>query len=244
MCYTVNINLTRNELEKRFGAKFTEPSAYTPGYYFNAFEIPDLPVIRSEDPGSINMLKWGLIPFWVKDAGAAEEIRRKTFNARMETILEKPSFRQPARTKRCLVLCRGFYEWQQRENEKIPHYIYLQGEPPIAMAGLYEDWTDRDTGEIIRTCTIITTAANSLIERIHNTKKRMPVILPQESESPWIDPDLPAEKAFRYLKPVGPEHMSAHTISKLISKRGVDKNVAELVKPFSYENDTLFPRDT
>jgi putative SOS response-associated peptidase YedK len=164
MCYTVNINLTRNELEKRFGARFTEPSSYRPGYYFNAFDLPAMPVIPSEDPGSIGMLIWGLIPIWVKDAASAEEIRRKTFNARIETILEKPSFRGSVKSKRCLVLCRGFYEWQQREKGKIPYYIYLEGEPPIAMAGLYENWTDRETGEMIRTFTIITTAANSLME--------------------------------------------------------------------------------
>lgn len=241
MCYTVNINLTRNELENRFGAKFTDPASYKPGYYFNAFEIPELPVIQTEDPESIGMLKWGLIPFWVKDAAAAEEIRRKTFNARMETILEKPSFRGSVQTRRCLVLCRGFYEWQQREKEKIPHYVYLAGEPPIALAGLYENWTDRETGEVFRTCTVITTAANSLMERIHNTKKRMPVILSSENEKAWIDPDLNAEMAIRHLKPVGENQMKAHTISKLISKRGVDKNVPDLVEPFNYDNDTLFP---
>lgn len=240
MCYTVNINLTRNELEKRFGAKFRDPASFHPGYYFNAFEIPDLPAIQTEDPESIGLLKWGLIPFWVKDAGAAEGIRRKTFNARMETILEKPSFRGAVISRRCLVLCRGFYEWQEKDKQKIPHYIYMEGEPPIAMAGLYENWTDRNTGELIRTCTIITTAANSMMERIHNTKKRMPVILSRDNQKAWIDPDLSAGQAFRYLKPVDEKQMAAHTISRLISKRGVDKNVPELVEPFSYDEDTLW----
>lgn len=239
MCYTININLTRNALEKRFGAKFRQPSSFHPGYYFNAFEVPDLPVIQAEEPESIGLLKWGLIPFWVKDAAAAKEIRRKTFNARMETILEKPSFRGTVKSRRCLVLCRGFYEWQARDKEKIPHYIYLEGEPPIAMAGLYDTWTDRETGEVLGTCTIITTAANSMMEKIHNTKKRMPLILSREDERIWIDPDLSADKACRYLKPVNEKQMVAHTISKLISKRGVNKNVPDLVEPFSYEKDTL-----
>ena len=240
MCFTVNINLTREKLEKHFSAKFSEPSSFKPGYYFNAFEMPGLPVIQSEDPGSIGMLEWGLIPFWVKDARSAEEIRRKTFNARLETIQEKPSFRASVKYRRCLVLCRGFYEWQQREREKIPHYIYLRGEPPMALAGLYENWTDRETGEFIRTCTIITMAANPMMEKIHNTKKRMPVIISPGSEKSWIDMDIPAEEAVRLLKPVDEKMMAAHTISKLISKRGVDKNVPELVQPFSYENDSLF----
>jgi len=240
MCYTVNINLTRNELEKRFGAKFSEPDSFRPGYYFNAFDLPELPVVRSQDPDSIGLLKWGLIPFWAKDASAAEEIRRKTFNARMETIMEKPSFREAVKSRRCLVLCRGFYEWQSRDKQKIPHYIYIAGEQPIAMAGLYENWTDRETGEMLSTCTIITTSANSMMEKIHNTKKRMPVILSKDAEKAWIDKDLSPDKALNYLKPI-PEHkMSAHTISRLISKRGVDKNVPDLVKPFSYEEDSLW----
>jgi len=239
MCFTVNINLTRNQLEDRFGVKFRDPSSFRPGYYFSAFEIPDLPVIQTEDPESIVLVKWGLIPFWVKDSKAASQIRMKTFNARAETIRDKPSFREPVKSKRCLVLCRGFYEWQDRGNEKIPHYVYLEGEPPMALAGIYDDWADRETGELIQTCSIITTAANPMMEKIHNKKKRMPVILPEKSENFWIDPDLSAEEAVEYLKPVGEQEMRAHTISKLISKRGLDKNVPELVKPYSYENESL-----
>lgn len=241
MCYTVNINLTRQELEKRFGARFTQASLFRPGYYFNAFDMPLLPAIRGEDPESIRLLRWGLIPFWVKDGKAAAEIRMKTFNARGETILEKPSFRAAAKYRRCIILVRGFYEWQQREKEKIPHYIYLEEETPVAMAGLYEDWTDPDSGEIHETCTIVTMAANALMEKIHNTKKRMPVMLDPVNEKAWIDPDLSPEKAYDYLKPVDEQLMRYHTISKLISKRGVEKNIPELVKPFSYEDKGLFP---
>ena len=239
MCYTVNINLTRNSLESRFGAKFSNPSAYRPGYYFNAFEIPDLPVIQSANPESISLVKWGLIPFWVRDSKAASEIRLKTFNARAETIREKPSFRGSVKSKRCLVLCSGFYEWQHRGSEKIPHYIYLESEQPMAMAGLYDDWTDRETGEVVQTCTIITTAANPLMEKIHNTRKRMPVILPERLENAWIDPDLSPENAVRHLQPVEQNKLRFHTISKLISKRGVDKNVPELVEPYDYDSGKL-----
>jgi putative SOS response-associated peptidase YedK len=239
MCFTVNIHLTRNALESRFGAKFREPSAFRPGYYFNAFDLPDLPVIQSGDPESIQLVKWGLIPFWVRDAKAASEIRLKTFNARAETIQEKPSFRGAVKSKRCLVLCRGFYEWQHRGNVKIPHYIYLEGESPMAMAGLHDDWTDRETGEVVQTCSIITTAANPLMEKIHNSKKRMPVILQPGQEHSWIEPDLPPAEAVKRLSPVDEKDMRFHTISKLISKRGVEKNVPELVEPFDYDSGKL-----
>jgi len=240
MCYTVNINLTRNALEKRFGATFSQPSSFRPGYYFSAFELPELPVIQSEDPETINLLKWGLIPFWVRDEKAASKIRLKTINARMESIREKPSYREAVKSRRCLVLCRGFYEWETRGKEKIPYYIYLDGEVPMAMAGLYENWTNRETGELVKTFTIITTAANPMMEKIHNTKKRMPMILPADSEKAWIDAELPVERACEFLKPVPEKKMRAHTISRLITARGVDKNVPELIEPFSYDEKTIW----
>lgn len=240
MCFTVNINLTRNELEKRFGAKFRDPGSYQPSYYLNAFDLPQLPVIRAEDPEGIELIQWGLIPFWVKDSKAAAEIRMKTFNARAETIHEKPSFRAAVKSKRCLILVRGFYEWQHREKERIPHFIYLKNEQPLAMAGLYDDWTDRETGEWMQTCSVITTAASPMMEKIHNSKKRMPVILPVETEKLWIDPALSGEEAQKLLVPVNESELQAHTISKLISKRGVEKNIPELEKPYSYEQDKLW----
>ena len=240
MCFTININLTRNEIENRFGAKFRDPGSYQPSYYLNAFDLPLLPVIRSEDPESIDLLHWGLIPFWVKDSRAASEIRLKTFNARAETLLGKPSFRTAARSKRCLVLVRGFYEWQHRDKERIPYFVYFKDQQPLAMAGIYDDWNDRETGEWVQSCTVITTAANPMMEKIHNSKKRMPVILNRESERAWIDPDLPAEKAMKNLQPLDESKLSAHTISKLISKRGVEKNVPELIKPYSYDEDRLW----
>ena len=239
MCFTVNIHLTRKEIEKCFGAKLSDPGSYQSSYYLNAYDLPLLPVIRSEDREAIDLLQWGLIPFWVKDSRAASEIRTKTFNARAETLLDKPSFRTSARSKRCLVLVRGFYEWQHRDKDKIPYFIYLKSQEPMAMAGLYDEWTDRDTGENIPSCTIVTTSANPMMEKIHNSKKRMPVVLNKEYERTWIDPDASAEQVLRNLLPVDESEMGAHTISKLISKRGVEKNVPELVAPYAYDSDRL-----
>lgn len=240
MCFTVNLNLTRKQIESQFGVKFRDPGAYEASYYLNAFDLPMLPVIPSTEPDGIDMVCWGMIPFWVKDAGAASGIRMKTFNARAENILEKPSFRTSVRSKRCLILVRGFYEWQHRGTDKIPHYIYLRNGLPMSMAGLYDDWTDRETGEVIRSCSVITTAANPMMQRIHNSGKRMPVILGKGQGMGWIDPGLSPEKAMECLLPVDETEMQAHTISKLISKRGVEKNVPELVEPYPYDPGGLF----
>ncbi len=239
MCFTIAIHLTRDEIEKRFGARFRPDTNYQPAWYQSAFTLPEIPVIADREPENIELFQWGLIPFWVKDEASAEDIQKKTFNARAETIAEKPSFRSSIRSKRCLVISRGFYEWQMRGNEKIPHYIYLKDEVPFAFAGIYDDWTDRDSGEIRSTFSIITTEANPLMEKIHNIKKRMPVILPREAEKEWLDRDKDMNSVLGMLRPYDANRMQARTISKKISMRGVEKNVPDILQPFSYENPTL-----
>jgi putative SOS response-associated peptidase YedK len=187
MCYTIKIDLTREQLELRFGAKLGLADTYQPGSKINAFSLPDLPVICNDDPFSIRIFTWGLIPFWVKDANSAKDIRTKTFNAKSESLAEKPSFRNSLNRKRCMVLTNGFYEWHTEGNKKTPYFIALKDQIGFALAGLYDQWTNRETGEIIDTFTVITTRANPMMEEIHNLKKRMPVILSPGSEQKWLD---------------------------------------------------------
>jgi len=187
MCYTVKIDLTREELERRFGAKLKDPDSYKTGTRVSAFSLPQLPVICNDNPQEIRLYTWGLIPYWIRDAQKANEIRMKTFNARCESLTEKASFRSILGQKRCLVLVNGFYEWQTQEKSKIPYYIGLNDEAAIALAGLYDKWVNIATGEIFDTFTIVTTRANPLLEIIHNLKKRMPVILTDEDQKRWLD---------------------------------------------------------
>jgi putative SOS response-associated peptidase YedK len=240
MCFTVAIHATREEIESRFKARFSAGDEFTPGYYFSAFTLPLMPVITGQEENRINLFRWGLIPSWVRDSTSADSIRTKTFNAKAETLTEKPSFRNAVKSKRCLVISRGFFEWQSRQNEKIPYFIRLKGEEPFAFAGLYDNWHDPETGEIQNTFTIITTTASPLLARIHNTRKRMPVILPKEVERDWIDPDRQLDKALELLVPVNDTELSAHTVSKLVSKQGVDKNIPDIIKPYDYTGSGLF----
>jgi len=234
MCFTVAIHASREEIEKRFDASFDELENFVPGYYFSAFTFPKIPVITGKDNHVIRMYKWGLIPSWVKDESYAEGIRTKTINAKSETITEKPSFRNAVRTNRCLVISKGFFEWQKRENEKIPYYIGLADDQLFTFAGLYDTWANPGSGEMNYTFTIITTAANPLLAVIHNTKQRMPVILPREKEQDWINPGLPLSNALELLVPYNQEKMKAWTISKLISTPGAVKNIPGLIEPFNY----------
>src|SRR5207245_977678 len=141
------------------------------------------------------LLHWGLIPSWAKDT----TVGYKMINARSETIMEKPSFKKPFQKSRCLVAADGFFEWSVPvgSKSKIPMRITLQSREPFAMAGLWEKWKSPE-GKEIRSFTIITTAANKVMEPIHN---RMPVILSKESEDQWLDPESKPEKLLELLRP-------------------------------------------
>ena len=227
-------------MEKRFGAVLNEPDSYRPSYYYHAFELPKLPLIHSQDSSSIFLFNWGLIPSWVKSADMAEKIPYKTLNARAETLTEKPSFSRPIISNRCLIPVNGFFEWQHGPGKKIPHYIYLPAQEIFSLAGIYDTWLDRLTGELINSFSIITVPANSLMEAIHNSKKRMPAILSIEDEKKWLDLDQPINQVLQLVKPYPQNLMEAYSVSPLISKKGVDKNTPKLIQAFNYKQQGLF----
>ena len=233
MCFTVSVNIVKEELEKRYDAKLIDPDKYRPSYYYHAQSLPLLPVLSNDTPGEISMFNWGLIPSWTRDNKSASEIRRKTFNARAETISEKPAFRNSAGSRRCLIPVTGFFEWQDVNGKKIPWYISLKDQDIFSLAGLWDSWISPG-GVTLKTFTVITLEANSLMAEIHNTKKRMPAILTKEIEQIWLKPSLTPADASLVLEPVSPELMKAHTISPLINDRTAHHNTPEIISPYSY----------
>lgn len=133
--------------------------------------------------GELTKLRWGLVPSWAKDPA----IGNRMINARAETIAEKPSFRSAYRSRRCLVLADGFYEWHTEGGVKIPYYISLASGEPFAFAGLWENWHSRETGESLQTTTIVTTEANDFLSKLHH---RMPVVLEPPAAQRWLDGDM------------------------------------------------------
>jgi len=125
------------------------------------------------------MLRWGLVPFWAKDPS----IGNRMINARAETVAEKPAYRAAYRHRRCVVLADGFYEWSRDGDVKTPHFISLASGEPFALAGLWESWTDKESGESLQTSTLITTAANGFMTPLHH---RMPVILEANTAGEWL----------------------------------------------------------
>ena len=239
MCFIVNVNLIKEELENRYGATLIDPDKYRPSYYYHAFGIPSLPAICSGEPSKIQLLKWGLIPAWTKGIDQANIIRYKTFNARSESIETKKSFSSSFRSKRCLIPVKGFFEWQHIGNEKIPWYIYHSENEIISLAGIYDDWVENNTGEVLTTFSIVTTDANDLMANIHNSGKRMPVLLSKSSETLWIDLSISQEAALGLLTPCPSDILKAHTISPLINSRSSNRNTPDVIKPFNYQAGNL-----
>lgn len=157
-------------------------------------------VIHDQGRNSLVSYRWGLIPSWAKDPS----IGNRLFNARAETITEKPSFAKAFRKRRCLIPADGFFEWQKGDRIKKPFLFSLQSDQLFGFAGLYETWHSPQN-EWLNTCTIITTEANELIRPIHD---RMPVIVPKDRQAFWIDPGNPHQNGLlSLLKPYPSDEM-------------------------------------
>lgn len=183
MCFSTKLSKTAQELKNRFKVKFDQESDYE-GSNFNAFVYPKTPIINNAETETIQLYNWGLIPAWSKD----DAIRQYTLNARIETLNEKASFRSHTK-QRCLIIADAFYEWQwlDSKGKKKQKYMIKKSNTDIfTFAGLWNDWVDKNSGEIVKTYTIITRDANPLMSEIHNSKKRMPLILNQEDELEWL----------------------------------------------------------
>lgn len=235
MCYFVEINLPRQALSKRFDVAMPEDPRYMQANFLTAFTQPFLPVIASDNKDVIQLYKWGLIPSWVKDDETAKKIRNATYNARSETAWEKPAFRAGIKYRRCLVLAHGFYEWQTRGKLKIPYYIRHKNDLPFAFAGLSENWVNKDTGEILNTVSILTKKADPFMEKIHNTKKRMPVILSENLEKQWIESGAAKNELKKIIEESNPS-LTACTIDKKLITGDIDPVNPDITKHYSYED--------
>jgi putative SOS response-associated peptidase YedK len=158
-------------------------------------------------------LRWGLVPSWADDPALGNRL----INARAETAADKPAFRAAMRRRRCLVVADGFYEWQPGESataRRQPYFIRLRDDRPFGFAGLWESWERPDLG-VIESCTILTTAANALVQPIHD---RMPVIISPRDYDRWLDPALDNPDQFKpLLVPYPAEEMAAYRVSTLVN---------------------------
>lgn len=229
MCNFMGVRVSKVELirllqiEKQLGtlAALDELELLKDGFrYSNSAIIRKLGDIDIE----IVSAHWEFVPYWIKDFEALKAARKHGIpwlNAKGETVLESKMFRDAALKRRCLVLATHFYEWRHYKPEgakkeiAYPYVIEIMEHAPFYMAGIWQPWTDRSTGEVMDTFAIITTKANDLMKVIHNKKERMPAILPEQLAYEWITNDLPEDrirKLATYKMPS--EYMNAYTISK------------------------------
>lgn len=182
MCFHAQQSRSAAEVHQRF----TTQGPVATGVY-NGFSHPQMTVITAEETQTTALHHWGLIPRWAND----NSIAKHTLNARLETLHQKPSFRA---AKRCLVLSDGFYEWQWQDpkgRKKQKYLITLPNQTLFAFAGLWDEWVDRTTGEILRSFAIVTTEAQGIMREIHNSKQRMPFSLTAETEHAWLAGQTP-----------------------------------------------------
>lgn len=252
MCYNVNY-LTKKKEEyarrilgkiqlKNFDQDWKIITSKTgPVYYDTGFSFPDIPVITSERPDTLQLYTWGLIPFWVKAPEQAESLRKQTLNARGEDIYEKPAFRNAAKRQHCLILLDGFFEYHWEKDKSYPFYIKMKNDEPMLMGGLWENWRYEKEGIQRNTFTIITTRANPMMEYIHNRPKgsegpRMPVIVPPGMEEAWLsasDDKVGKDKARSVLQPFDARELEAYTVPKLRGKEGTG-NSPKAIEEYSY----------
>ena len=212
MCGRYTINLPPELLYEIFD--LAEAPQIVPRY--NVAPTQSAPVIRQGVDGRnrLELLRWGLIPSWAKD----QSIDSKLINARAETAAEKPSFKHALRSRRCVVVTSGFYEWQKLGTMRQPLHIHPKEGSLLPMAGLYDCWNN--DGTILETFTILTTEANELIRPFHD---RMPVILSQSGWTRWLDRSLTNASMLKDLfSPYPSSLLVMHPVSKLVNSMSHD----------------------
>jgi putative SOS response-associated peptidase YedK len=178
---------------------------------YNVAPTQPVPVVRMwEGRRQFALVRWGLIPAWVKDPRTFSLL----INARGESVNDKPAFRNAMKRRRCLFPADGFYEWRREANAKQPFFIHARDDSPLAFAGLYETWTGPN-GEEQETAAIVTTAANRTLAPIHD---RMPVIVPPEAQDFWLDPNVDAETASAAIVPARDDLLEAYEISIAVNR--------------------------
>lgn len=236
MCYSAALTSKNIDLKEKYKKKIPADLVEQPLFHVHGFSFPYWRVITASD--DIQQMRWGLIPNWYKGPNH-NEMAGMTLNARSESIYEKASFRHLIERNHCVVPMSGFYEYQTNGKEKKPFFVYPANEPLFSMAGIHDQYVDPTTGEIIQSFSVITCEANELMANIHNSKKRMPVLLDDKGIDTWLnDP----QNVKHLLQPSPDSWLKAHPVDAKLLK-GPEHNsprAQQLFDPPTYEQGSLF----
>lgn len=216
MCGRFTSKAKPEQIEKEFKVGKLNPKLFEARFNIAPTQIINA-ILETGGERIVSGLKWGLIPAWAKD----DSIGSKMINARAETLAEKPSFKNAFRSRRCIIPASGFYEWSKTsKGAKQPFYFYLKDKDVFGFAGLWEEWLDKESGELIETCTIITTEANKVLEPVHD---RMPVILKPKDYDQWLDEkETDTERLQNLLVPYPASVMASHAVSRAVNSPNSD----------------------
>ena len=227
MCYKV---ATPEEARLReFLAPFGfEVAGYDHFHHADGFLRPYLPVL-SNDTRKVEPARWKLIPYWVKTEEEANKYAN-TLNARCEEVFEKASYKSFIQKNRGLLFVDGFIEPNHPAPKvTVPYYVQAHDKTPIALGTVYADWVNKDSGEVTRTFSIITTPPNNLLRRIHNEGERMPYIVTPDNWNRWLSP-ISKEEITAMMQPLPDGLLQGYPLSGLVYKRGVNANVPEALE--------------
>lgn len=211
-------------------------------YHVSGFSHPHMVVQVAIDPKDLAIAQWGLIPGWTKDHATAEKFWNNTLNARGETIFEKPSFKDSAKNKRCVIVVDAFYEHHHFDGKAYPFLVQPKQNGYFLLAGLWSEWLDKETGELRKTFTIVTTEAHSVMARIHNnpkqTEPRMPVILDESEVDVWFNGTQEQLETIIHNRTEG--NLKAHSVRRLRGKEYIG-NCPEITEAVVYSELALDP---
>lgn len=235
-------NLTKQDLSElkwclKTMASFKEDTFSR--YHENGFDYLPTPIVTAGDSENFKLFKWGLIPFYMTDKDKAIILRTQTLNCISEEMYDKPSFRDAVKNEqRCLIPVSGFFEWRWLDEAgtvKIPYYVTFRDQKVRSIAGLYSRWKNPETGEYYYSYTVLTTRANTILDYVHNKKKRMPVFIDPVDEKTWLTKGLSKDKVLEMCQPYEDNAMRAYTISKLLTTKNINTNVLDVLQPMNYQ---------
>jgi putative SOS response-associated peptidase YedK len=222
MCGRFTYRLTWPELVRLYRLTLDMPARNTQPRYNICPTTPIDAVIERGGKRELLPMRWGLIPSWWSKP--LKEMKVATFNARVETVAEKPVFRDAFKRTRCLIPASGYYEWNDEPDGKQPYYFTRRDEQPITIAGLWDTWHDRQAGETIKSCAMIITDANEFVGEVHD---RMPVILEANQFEPWLS----GSAGLEMLKPAPNDVLQRWPVSKRVNSSRASDEDASLIDP-------------
>ena len=215
MCGRSTYKLTWEEIVALYRLTLEQPPVNTRARYNVCPTTTIDTIVGSDGKRQLVPMRWGLVPFWWSKP--LKELKLATFNARAETVTTKPMFRGPFQRSRCLIPVSGYYEWEDTPGGKQPWYFTASdGSPALTVAGLWDEWRDKERGETLKSCTMIITEPNEFVAEVHN---RMPVLLGEKDFEPWLF----GKAGVEVLKPAANDLLQRWPVSRRVnSSRATD----------------------